>query len=392
MTENREGENLKGTGDIGVVLPKDTQGRILTIAVLVLILMTIWFMLELSILTFILTFVFYRLQRKIRRSFKSIPGLRRIPRWLIIVLLYIAIILVAVWAVLYILPIIVKQATEIAAIFSSFDLDKAATQLDSSRFAVIFQNLDINAYINSGGNLLGSMIVAAGKIGMDFVLALALSFILILEKRKIKAITQKLETSKIAYIYKHLNAFGRSFCNTFGKVMRVQLMIASINSVLSMVILSILGFSDILALGVMILILGLIPVAGVIISLVPLSIIAFNFGGLTKVIQVLIMIIVIHVIEAYVLNPKLMSAKTALPASIVFIVLIVSEYYLGAWGLLIGVPIFIFLLNTLGVDYESAVVRKPQIKSPRKVAISIIDMMDLPRKQPPPEDDLDLED
>ncbi len=60
----------------------------------------------------------------------------------------------------------------------------------------------------------------------------------------------------------------------------------------------------------MIFVLSLIPVAGVIISLVPLCLIAFNIGGLAKVVSVLIMVAVIHCIESYILNPKLMSSKT----------------------------------------------------------------------------------
>jgi predicted PurR-regulated permease PerM len=136
--------------------------------------------------------------------------------------------------------------------------------------------------------------------------------------------------------------------------MDVQVMIAFINCVLSAIALSIMGFPQVLGLGIMIFTLGLIPVAGVVISLVPLSIVAFNVGGFTKVLAVLIMILVIHAIEAYILNPKLMSSKTALPVSLVFIILLVAEHYMNVWGLLIGVPLFIFLLNVFEVDYTKA--------------------------------------
>ena len=57
-------------------------------------------------------------------------------------------------------------------------------------------------------------------------------------------------------------------------------------------------------------------------------------------------------LEAYVLNPKFMSNKTELPVCFVFIILLVSEHYLGVWGLLIGVPLFIFLMNALDVNFQ----------------------------------------
>jgi predicted PurR-regulated permease PerM len=85
-----------------------------------------------------------------------------------------------------------------------------------------------------------------------------------------------------------------------------------------------------------------------------LLIIAFNVGGFPKIIEVIVMVVIIHCIEAYFLNPRLMSRRTSLPVSVVFIVLIISEKYLGAWGMLIGVPIFIYVMNVLAVDYRKA--------------------------------------
>lgn len=99
----------------------------------------------------------------------------------------------------------------------------------------------------------------------------------------------------------------------------------------------------------MVFLLGLIPVAGVVISLVPLSIIAYTLGGGMYVLYIVLVIVIIHAIEAYFLNPKLMSAKTELPIFFTFIVLIFSEHYIGIWGLIIGIPIFVFILDILEV-------------------------------------------
>lgn len=188
--------------------------------------------------------------------------------------------------------------------------------------------------------------------GVSLFLSLILSFLLLLEKKKISRFGERLAGSKISFVYHYWIKFGGNFAVTFGKVMKVQVTIAFINMIASMILLTILGFPKILGLGIMIFFLGLIPVAGVIISLIPLSIIAFNIGGITKVIAVIVMIALIHAVEAYLLNPKLMSAKTELPVCFVFIILIVAENYLGVWGLLIGVPIFIFLMSALEVDYS----------------------------------------
>ena len=53
-------------------------------------------------------------------------------------------------------------------------------------------------------------------------------------------------------------------------MIEAQFIIAIVNTFLSVIVLMILGFPQIVGLGIMIFFLGLIPVAGVIISLVPL--------------------------------------------------------------------------------------------------------------------------
>jgi predicted PurR-regulated permease PerM len=93
-----------------------------------------------------------------------------------------------------------------------------------------------------------------------------------------------------------------------------------------------------------------VPVAGTIVSLIPLSIIGFNIGGVMTIFYVIIMITALHALESYVLNPKLMASKTELPVFIIFIILLVSEHFMGVWGLLIGIPLFMFFLDLLSVN------------------------------------------
>jgi predicted PurR-regulated permease PerM len=44
-----------------------------------------------------------------------------------------------------------------------------------------------------------------------------------------------------------------------------------------------------------------------------------------------------------------MSSRTELPIFYTFVVLMVSEKLFGTWGLIVGVPIFTFLLDIMGV-------------------------------------------
>ena len=126
-------------------------------------------------------------------------------------------------------------------------------------------------------------------------------------------------------------------------------MIALVNTAITLVCLSMMKMPQIISLGLMIFVLSLVPVAGVIISAIPLSFIAYSVGGIRDVIYVIVMLLVVHALESYILNPKLMSSKTELPIFYTFVVLVASEHLFGVWGLIVGIPIFTFALDVLGV-------------------------------------------
>jgi predicted PurR-regulated permease PerM len=149
--------------------------------------------------------------------------------------------------------------------------------------------------------------------------------------------------------------------NTFGKVLQTQILLSFINCILSMIVLWIMQIPNVLGLGVMMFLLGIIPVAGVFISLAPLSIIAFLKGGWNYVLAVLIMTIVLHFLGSYVLYPKLMSDKLKLPVFFTFLILIISAHYFGVWGMLVGTPVFVFLLDILDVKINDT---NPKLPDP----------------------------
>ncbi|WP_404841000.1 AI-2E family transporter [Bacillus halotolerans] len=170
----------------------------------------------------------------------------------------------------------------------------------------------------------------------------------------------------ISVFYNEIAFFGGKFARTFGKVLEAQFIIALVNCILTFIALWIMHFPQLLGLSIMVFFLGLIPVAGVVISLIPLSIIAYSTGGGMYVLYIVLVIFAIHAIETYFLNPKLMSAKTELPIFFTFTVLIFSEHFLGIWGLIIGIPIFVFLLDILDVTNKENRPKRPREKSNKK--------------------------
>ena len=333
-------------------MPVDTKGRIIAFVVIGIVLVTIWFMLDIAIVTFILTFVFYHLHKYAMRGLAKTP-LKFLPAGIVLLLIYLGVIVLFIAFLQVNIPLIMRQLGDIATAFVSFDLQKFVTEIDPN-LKFLAEQLDMNEYIWRVGQAILGGLAGLGQIALNFLISLVLSFLFVLEREKIMMIGDSVKDSRIAYVYRYFLMFAGSFCYTFGKVMKVQVIIAAINCAISTTYLAITEFPYVMVLSIMIFLLGLIPVAGVFISLVPLTIIAFTTGGIGKVVEILIVIAVIHVIEAYFLNPKLMSRRTSLPVSLVFVVLIISEKYLGPWGMLIGVPFFVFVLNVLNIDYRRA--------------------------------------
>ncbi len=106
-------------------------------------------------------------------------------------------------------------------------------------------------------------------------------------------------------------------------------------------------FPFIFTLSLIVFIFGFIPVFGTILSGIPIIIIGYGHGGLFAVMSILIMILFVHAMETYVLNPKIVSSYVDFPVFITFLTLIVSEHIFGLVGLLIGIPLLSILLGFL---------------------------------------------
>ena len=325
--------------------------KVIAFLVVVVLLIIIWYMLDIALLTFIMAFVFYHLARVCQIGWSKICP-KRIPDALLIFVLYIVVLGAIVLVLIKAVPHLGGQIMSIVQLVLNFDIASLKGTIPPELYGWL-SRFDLDGGFDTKlSSVVASLVTKIGAKGISVFISVILSLFILLEREKIKRFGARAAESKVGFIYNYLLAFGQSFVRTFGKVMKVQVLIAFINCLLSMLMLAIMGFPNVPALGVMIFCLGLIPVAGVIISLIPLCVIGFTTGGIMMVVAVLIMIAILHAIEAYILNPKLMSSRVELPVCFVFIILIVGEHYLGVWGLLIGVPLFVFLMDITGVQYS----------------------------------------
>ncbi|MCP3776068.1 AI-2E family transporter [Paenibacillus sp. MZ04-78.2] len=302
-------------------------------------------MLNLVLLTFLLTYIMYRLQGYITAQLNRVV---RVSGKLVVILLYLLICGLLGWAIYYNLPKVIFQVKQLYDVVITLMNSSHQDDELSKWITGTLKELNLQSYVKQGFEY----VLKISNWGTTFVFALILSLFFILEKNRIVRFTSQFRTSKIAWLYNELEYFGRKFVLSFGKVIEAQLLIAVCNTVFTMIGLWLLGFPYLFALSIMVFLLSLIPVAGFIISLIPLSIIGFALGGWVMIVYVVVMIMILHFLEGYFLNPKLMSSKTNLPMFYTFIILLFSQHYFGGWGLIIGIPVFVFLLDILDVNVD----------------------------------------
>ncbi|MGD8860789.1 MAG: AI-2E family transporter [Myxococcales bacterium] len=164
-------------------------------------------------------------------------------------------------------------------------------------------------------------------------------------------------------------------------VVRGQLIICAVNGVLSGIGFYVLGLKYWAALTILAGVMSIIPIFGSILSTIPAVLVALPDGiGLAAL--VLAWIVVIHQIEANLLNPKIMGDSARVHPVLVVFALLAGEHVAGIMGALLAVPVlsitqtlFLFLREQfLGVPRATSVpppaIPPPEPADPEPVPVA----------------------
>ncbi|MFC4771517.1 AI-2E family transporter [Enterococcus hermanniensis] len=304
------------------------------------------------LLTFIFTLISVKIVRFVQRYIKA-------PTFIIATVLYlIELILVYLLISKYSTILIDQVLSTYNSIVRFYQHKDFNSDLVTNFISDYFKNHNWQDKVESGAGIILEQLQNVGRLAIAFVMSFILSFFFMIEKEKTILFSRNFLHSTYKWFFQDVYYYAKVFVETFGVVVEVQLLIAVVNTVVTTIGLGLIGFTQLPTLAIMIFFLSLIPVAGVIFSCVPLTLIAYSTGGVQTVAYVLILIVVVHCIEAYILNPKFMSSRTKLPIFYTFVILLFSEKFLGVWGLIVGIPIFNFFLEILGVKITTAKTKK----------------------------------
>ncbi len=182
-----------------------------------------------------------------------------------------------------------------------------------------------------------------------FFLAMLFSFLIMFDLPRLSKGVRHLRFTKLAEAYHETSDSIILFAKVVGENFRAQLIISAVNTTLTAICLYFLDIDAIVLLCTLVFICGLIPVLGMLISSVPILLMAVNSGGVELGLWAILMIITIHLIETYVLNPRIVSSVMHINPVMTLIILYIAHSIIGMWGMLLGVPIAVYIYRKIGI-------------------------------------------
>lgn len=209
---------------------------------------------------------------------------------------------------------------------------------------------NLNQLIEKFRNISGRIV----SVGSAFLLSLLFSFLIVFDLPNLTRLVTDLEYTRLGFFYTEVAYNIKNFAQVLGKALEAQLSIAIINSMLTAFGLYFLGIGKYIAfLSVIVFFFSFIPVVGVFISSVPICLVALQSAGLKTMLLAIILIVIIHLIEGYILNPRIYGSYMRINPVLVLIILTIGGKLFHIWGLILGVPVCTYI-------FAHAIRRKPE--------------------------------
>ncbi len=187
------------------------------------------------------------------------------------------------------------------------------------------------------------------RVPIQIGTAMLLAFFILIEWQGVKSGTAGLRNTRLQPIYDEIAPGVIALGKLIGKSFQGQMIISAINASLTLFAMWLIGVEYKFVLALMVFLFSFIPVVGVLLSGIPICTIAIlqPGGSLMMVLQVVIAIGIIHLIESMFLSPRILGKIGDLHPVLVIVILLVAEKFFGMWGLVLGVPVAIYIIRVV---------------------------------------------
>lgn len=193
------------------------------------------------------------------------------------------------------------------------------------------------------GNLTKTIISSIWNI----VLGIIVSIYLLLDKERFKALSKKIVVS----IFSEKNAnrimeLVRRIDHIFGRFLSGKILDSTIIGILTFIVLKIVNMPYVLLVSFIVGISNIIPFFGPFIGAIPSFFIIF-FVSPVKGFWFLVIILIIQQIDGNIIGPKILGDSLGISAFWILFSLLVAGKLFGLVGMVVGVPLFVFIYSII---------------------------------------------
>jgi len=268
-------------------------------------------------------------------------GLRR--RWAVAVVLVLVVALFA-GVVALIVPLVIKEATDLAASTPELtdnllrnrtlrNLDEQYGVLTTIQEQLTRRARDQSMWTSLFGGVLGAgKAVLSGFFSAFTVLVLTLYFLASLPKVKASAyrMVPRSRRQRVTFLSEEIT-------RRVGGYFIGQLAVATINGVLSYLMMTVIGIPYAAVLAVIVGLLGLVPMVGATIGALVVLVVAL-FSSTSDAIVVSVYYVLYQQVENYVIAPRVMQRTVSVPGAVTVIAALIGASLLGVLGALLAIP------------------------------------------------------
>ncbi|MGA2654398.1 MAG: AI-2E family transporter [Gammaproteobacteria bacterium] len=250
-----------------------------------------------------------------------------------------------------------KITTDVKDKFDQMQVQKMGTQqwskiTASPHYKTIIENVQrfFAEHLGEITYTIATVIKNTATFFIQFFISIIFSFIIVLDIPRLHAQFQTLRQTRLRKFYDTITPGLRTFSDVMGKAFAAQAVIAVCNTVLTYLGMTFLNIPLAELMSLFVFFCSFIPVLGVFISSIPISLVALQNHGFILMLEAIGLITLIHIFEAYVLNPRIMGDFLKIHPLLVLTILFVGEHFFGIWGLLLGVPVCVYIFRYAILD------------------------------------------
>ncbi|MCA9352992.1 AI-2E family transporter [Patescibacteria group bacterium] len=346
--------------DVRIHFDKHNLFEVALIGALLYALWTIGdFLLVLGVALIISTFI---------EDFVIYVGRYKIPRVGAVILFYVIAIILFSAVLIFVLPVIAREIISLAQVYPEMQniigsntlLTQFNADVDITNIINQFKDAGFRTWLSNGAlNIFGGI--------LNLIIIFVVSFYLSVNHNGIDHMLRiftplKYEETVISIWHRVQRKVGSWF--------RGQLVIALILTVLTYAGLALAGIPYAFLLALLAGVFGLVPY-GIFLALIPAIVLAFAEGGIWMSLGVIIFYFVLQQVLDLGLQPLIVKKLTGVPSLVVIIAVIIGAKLFGLYGLLLAMPIALFMMEIIAESEKRKSAKRPPLIEHEEITVVI---------------------